>query len=282
MLTLTFAGAAPDLEAADNARRIFFKRFSRRYPNTCAIWVREYGAETGRIHFHVLIYGSDHLPIKRLRECWLYGALHARRLARPAYMSKYLSKRSPKADDPGRWWGIFNRTLYAMIADRQRIELPRDVACEWRRLIRGIARKSLHRKLFTSRSFCDPRPYLIWKSHGQFDIKHPNLYNIGAPTNYKEVEPLQAGLSLTPKLSPPSVAVALDHSGFNWWQLISYIAGIVQTLSSDTLDHDQKKEKATELIKSYYISLPVQPIPVYLIDLIFPALIEQVYRWTVK
>ena len=71
-------------------------------------------------------------------------------------------------------------------------------------------------------------------------------------------------------------------TSFNWWELVSYTAAIVQALTSEGLTHGEKKEKATELIKRWYLTLPTQPLPVYLLDLIIPALIEQVYRWAVK
>lgn len=77
-------------------------------------------------------------------------------------------------------------------------------------------------------------------------------------------------------------AVAKQDNTINWWELISYTAGIVQALTSEGLTHKEKKEKATELIKRYYLTLPAQPVPVYLLDLLIPALIEQVYRWAVK
>lgn len=73
-----------------------------------------------------------------------------------------------------------------------------------------------------------------------------------------------------------------DERTFNWWELVSYAAGIVQALTSESLTHQEKKQKATDLIKRFYLTLPVQPVPVYLLDLLIPALIEQVYRWTVK
>ncbi|MDD2583196.1 MAG: hypothetical protein PHR66_14510 [Desulfuromonadaceae bacterium] len=279
MLTLTFAGDAPDLITADNARRIFFKRFSRRFPDSCGVWVREYGEENGRIHFHVLIYGSDFFPVRVLRECWQYGAVHARRLARPAYLSKYLSKRSPRQDEPGRWWGIINRDMYNRLADVQVIELPRDVACQWRRLIRNHARKQIRKKVHTSRSFLDPRPFLRWRSAGRVDIRPPISYNmikldINSSCDKEDNSKLPTELI---------TAVAQQEvNTINWWELISYTAGIVQALTSESLTHQEKKQKATELIKRYYLSLPYQPIPVYLLDLLVPALIEQVYRWVVK
>jgi hypothetical protein len=77
-------------------------------------------------------------------------------------------------------------------------------------------------------------------------------------------------------------AVSTDIQKFNWFELVSYAAGIVQALTNESLTHAEKKQKATELIKRYYITLPYQPIPVYLLDLLVPALIEQVYRWVVK
>lgn len=268
----------PELESADNARRIFVKRFSRRFPDTCGIWVREYGENNGRLHYHFLIYGRDFVPAKILRECWHCGAVHARRLPRPAYLSKYLSKRSPTRDEPGRWWGIINRSLYAKLADVQRIELPREVACEWRRLIRNIARKQIGKKIYTSRSFVDPRPYLLWKSDGRVDIPPPLRYN---SNELESINHIEKGV----KTIVPTELLAVTQekiTSFNWWELVSYTAGIIQALTSESLTHEEKKKKAVDLIKRYYLTLPVQPVPVYLLDLLIPSMIEQIYRWVVK
>lgn len=276
MLTLTFRDQNPDLVTADTARLSFVKRLSRRYPDVCGIWVREYGEDNARLHYHFLLYGMDFIPAKILRECWDRGAIHARRLARPAYLSKYLSKRSPSSDEPGRWWGIINRSMYNRLADVQRIELPREVACEWRRLIRNHARKAIGKKIYTSRSFLDPRPYLRWKSDGRVDIRPPIIYNMKELDNHTEkgVDPMPTELI--------SAVAEKEIAPINWWEFVSYTAGIVQALTNESLTHQEKKQKATELIKRYYLTLPIQPIPVYLLDLIIPALIEQVYRWTVK
>lgn len=279
MITLTFRGQNPDLVTADNARRAWIKRLRRRYPHLCGIWVREYGEANGRLHYHVLIYGYDYIPAQTLRDCWDHGAVHALRLPRPGYLSKYLSKRSPARNDPGRWWGIINRSMYYRLADVQMIELPREVACEWRRLIRNHARKAIGKKIYTSRSFVDPRPYLRWRSSGRFDIRPPIIYNMIKldfiyENKREDKSKMNTGII--------TAAAQKEIPSINWWELISYTAGIVQALTSESLTHQEKKERATELIKRYYLSLPYQPIPVYLLDLIIPALIEQVYRWTVK
>ena len=80
----------------------------------------------------------------------------------------------------------------------------------------------------------------------------------------------------------PTELISPTPRSFNWWQFVSFTAGIIQALTNEELSHEEKKQKAVDLIKRYYLSLPNQPVPVYLLDLLIPSLIEQVYRWTVK
>ena len=145
------------------------KWFVRHYKESWAIWRLEY-SESGKVHFHILVYwGFVPASFRALREelaqYWSSLIAQGRRDLDPGvyaknlkagvtlepirnvdglirYITKDAGQRTPLDEDSqrvvkqqGRWWGVWGRANYKQAVVLLRVHLPVDVAWEiWRGL----------------------------------------------------------------------------------------------------------------------------------------------------
>ena len=162
-LTLTYPANYPT-DPAVYKRHLdnFFKRFSRRYPYSAAIWRLEF-QRRGAPHYHMLIFVDHrdyHNNMQQSLELWavdawrevintncamhkIYGVDVAQLndyKAVVSYCSKYMAKPADSPDDNdyalavGRYWGVHNREY--LIIDMVRVVISDDEFYRLRRLLR--------------------------------------------------------------------------------------------------------------------------------------------------
>jgi hypothetical protein len=132
-LTLTYPGSfSPDPGVWKRDLDVFIKRLRRAYPDAALIWKLE-PQKRGAPHFHLLLFGVEHIPYTWLRRAWfeVVGSgdekhlLAGTRVERVkswrgvmSYAAKYLGKVEAAADWPdyvGRWWGVSGRKLLPIL-----------------------------------------------------------------------------------------------------------------------------------------------------------------------
>lgn len=91
-VTLTYKDA-PD-EFSDSDVRLFFKRLRRSVGNVRYLLVGEKGSRSGRIHYHVALFGVSIAQSATLRRCWKEGFIDVGELnaGSAAYLVKYMLK----------------------------------------------------------------------------------------------------------------------------------------------------------------------------------------------
>jgi len=155
-VTLTFH-ASPSMSEATRAFKKFARIMIRLFPNSYAIWRKEFQPGRGAIHFHLLYFNLPFFPQEELQNLWtrctgedrsivdirlVRGRKHAMR-----YVSKYLAKVPEAAgitsldNSPywniegkksiGRCWGYLNAALFRFApATRIAINDP-DLTAYW-------------------------------------------------------------------------------------------------------------------------------------------------------
>jgi len=136
-VTLTFH-ASPTISQSNIAFKRFARVMRRRFPQSYAVWRREFQPQRGAVHFHLLFFNLPFIPQDELQELWTRCTGEDRsivdiRLVKTRkhamkYVSKYIGKVS---DDPaitslehspywnregrksiGRCWGYINAELF--------------------------------------------------------------------------------------------------------------------------------------------------------------------------
>jgi len=125
-MTLTYPQEYPtDGKTVKRHLDTFLKRLARAYPSASAIWKLEY-QERGAPHYHLMVYGSPYIGYGWVATSWydVVGSEDKRHLVagtqvkrieswRQAtyYVAKYIAKVDDTipCDNPGRFWGVFNR-----------------------------------------------------------------------------------------------------------------------------------------------------------------------------
>jgi len=125
-ITLTYHETDPHPRVAKSHLDIFWKRLQRRFPDLSAIWKME-PQERGTVHFHLIVYGVDFIPVQWLSEQWhaVVGEQSEEHRKQgvdleacvndngkvQAYMAKYMAKEEEgkQWEDPGRFWGCLSR-----------------------------------------------------------------------------------------------------------------------------------------------------------------------------
>ena len=125
-LTLTYHETDPHPRVAKAHLDVFWKRLRRRFPEISSIWKME-PQERGTVHFHLIVYGVDYVPVQWLSEQW--HAVTGERSEQheksgvdleprvnengkvQAYMAKYMAKEEcgEQWENPGRFWGCLSR-----------------------------------------------------------------------------------------------------------------------------------------------------------------------------
>jgi len=154
-VTLTFPAGYPTIERAKRDLDTFIKRLARKFPNIAGVWKLE-PQKRGAPHFHLLVWGADHLPMVLFvpqawheiagngdpnHFAWHMGLLGNKPCVQIIekqqgvfwYASKYMSKKvSETFTDWGRWWGVFFRerlpvgaVVNIKITERKAIEIIR-------------------------------------------------------------------------------------------------------------------------------------------------------------
>lgn len=129
-LTLTYHETDPSPRKAKQHLDRFWKRVRRRWggketPLAC-IWKME-PQNRGTVHFHLLVYGVEYLPVRQVCRMWHAVTDEDTEAHRKAgvdleafvnedgkiqsYLAKYMTKDLDQAgwEDPGRWWGVRDR-----------------------------------------------------------------------------------------------------------------------------------------------------------------------------
>lgn len=71
----------------------FLKRLRKKCENRLRYYaVAEYGEQTGRPHYHMLLFNADELTEKMLKDTWKYGLVHIGKVTESAvmYTLKYM------------------------------------------------------------------------------------------------------------------------------------------------------------------------------------------------
>ncbi len=128
-LTLTYPGEFTlDPAVWKRDLDVFLKRVRRAYPDAAVVWKLE-PQKRGAPHYHLLVFGVEHIPKSWLRQAWyevvgsgdekhLWAGTRVERVKSwrgvMAYAAKYLGKVETVLDWPeyvGRWWGVSGRGL---------------------------------------------------------------------------------------------------------------------------------------------------------------------------
>jgi len=132
-LTLTYQNLDPTPDKAKRDLDVFWKRVRRRWPEAAAVWKME-PQERGVVHFHLMIFGVDFIPVGWLSAVWHdvtgeEGEAHEKSCVDlepfvngdgkiQSYLAKYMTETydvwpgTEPGDEwhtPGRWWGGLSR-----------------------------------------------------------------------------------------------------------------------------------------------------------------------------
>lgn len=132
-LTLTYPGEfSLDPAVWKRDLDVFLKRLRRAYPDAAVVWKLE-PQKRGAPHYHLLVFGVEHIPRMWLRQAWyeVVGSGDPAHLAAGtrvervktwrgvmAYAAKYLGKVEAITDWPeyvGRWWGVSGRDFLPIL-----------------------------------------------------------------------------------------------------------------------------------------------------------------------
>jgi hypothetical protein len=164
-VTLTYPGTfSPEPSAWKRDLDVFIKRLRRAYPSVALVWKLE-PQKRGAPHYHMLIFGVEHIPYEWLALAWyeVVGSGDPRHLQAGtrvervkswrgvmSYAAKYLGKVEASTDWPeyvGRWWGVSGRgllpiLLYTQYLDRRPFHAIRRVLYRYLK-VRGV---ELHKR----------------------------------------------------------------------------------------------------------------------------------------